>query len=136
MEQQQQMCVQLAEALGVTRRPDQTHWKFSELIAMATKQSRDWSALCEAIDSLAERCELQGDHFEVLEEARRRVATAASEKEQLREFLRIEIALRDKAVADRDRLAAHVDLLLTLLAEERQRRLPGQANGARGASSP
>lgn len=38
--------------------------------------------------------------------------------------------------ADRDRLAGHVDLLLTLLAEERQRRLPGQANGARGASSP
>ena len=128
MEQQQKMCVQLAEALGVTRRPDQTHWKFSELIAMATRQSRDWSALCEAIDSLAERWQLQGDHYEVLEEARRRIAAAAAREAEMRGFIdeadkRAESHSVDlaKAVADRDRLAAHVDLLLTLLAEARRR---------------
>lgn len=128
MEQQQQMCVQLAEALGVTRRPDQTHWKFSELVAMATKQSRDWSALCASVDSLAERCKLQGDHYDVLEEARRRIAAAAAREAEMRGFIdeadkmaesySIDLA---KAVADRDRLAAHVDLLLTLLAEARRR---------------
>lgn len=86
---------------------------------MVTKLSRDWSALCEAIDSLAERCGLEGDHFGVLEEARRRIEAEAQRAES--EALEAARCDRDKAVADRDRLAAHIDLLLTMLAEARRR---------------